>query len=160
MNQVLAGTSAVIITILLWSTRKKPKGLLSDSQVYKANLYNLNQSAVTLVEPRGFTTEGKKEESSEEANKWNKPISTKDQIKLKKQILKAINSGPEERLEAVRLANAWGSPSIVPVLKKGLKDADSRVVIAAAAAISQHRGATRKPITQASRPPRNVSLIR
>ena len=47
-------------------------------------------------------------------------------------------------------------------LRRGLKDSDSRVVIASATGISSYKGKTidfnKKP--QVSRPPRNVSLIR
>ena len=60
------------------------------------------------------------------------------------------------------MASEWGNKKAITFLRRGLKDSDSRVVIASAAAISFYKGKTinLQKNSQASRPPRNVSLMR
>ena len=83
-------------------------------------------------------------------------------IETKKQLNKLISSNPNDRLLAIQIASQWKNKKALPFLRRGLKDSDSRVVIASAAAISPYKGKTSnlKEKSQASRPPRNVSLIR
>ncbi len=50
-----------------------------------------------------------------------------------------ISSNPDERLIAVQIADKWGDSSVIPILKIGLRDMDSRVVIYSAKAISKFR---------------------
>ncbi len=72
-----------------------------------------------------------------------------------------MSSGPEDRLIAVNAAGKWGNLSVLPILRLGLRDVDSRVVITAAQAISRFRGcpniSTKKKST---RHPLNVSRMR
>ncbi len=79
---------------------------------------------------------------------------------LLRQLQKAIASGPLDRLEAIAIADQWGHVSILPILRIGLKDSDSRVMIAAAKALEKHRGKTIPTNQGKLRPPRNVSLTR
>ena len=83
-------------------------------------------------------------------------------IKIKNKLTKLISSNPNDRLLAIQIASEWSNQKALPFLKRGLKDSDSRVVIASAAAIASYKGKTidsqKKP--QTSRPPRNVSLMR
>ena len=71
-----------------------------------------------------------------------------------------MGSGPDQRLEAVIVAGEWGHQSVLDLLRRGLRDSDSRVVEAAASALENRRGATRPPAPQAARPPRNVARMR
>ena len=80
----------------------------------------------------------------------------------KKQLTKLISSNPSDRLLAIQIASEWKNKKALPFLRRGLKDSDSRVVIASAAGISSYKGKTidLHKKSQASRPPRNVSLMR
>ena len=75
---------------------------------------------------------------------------------------KLFSSGPDDRLSAILIASDWDNPKAIKFLKRGLKDFDSRVVIAAAEAISHLKGKTTniKLKVQKARPPLNVSLMR
>ena len=71
-----------------------------------------------------------------------------------------MKKGPKERLEAIAMAQILSHSSVLPFLKQGLHDSDSRVTIAAANALEKFRG---KPIpghSQRKRPPRNVARMR
>ena len=83
-------------------------------------------------------------------------------IEIKKELTKLISSNPDDRLLAIQIASKWGNKKAIPFLRRGLKDSDSRVVVASAAAISSYKGKTidLHKKSQASRPPRNVSLMR
>ena len=83
-------------------------------------------------------------------------------IAIKKELTKLISSNPDDRLLAIQIASQWENKKAIPFLRRGLKDSDRRVVIAAAAAISTYKGKTKSSIkkSQPSRPPRNVFLIR
>ena len=63
---------------------------------------------------------------------------------------------------AIQIAIQWDNKKALPFLRKGLKDSDSRVVIASAAGIESYKGKTidLDKQSQVSRPPRNVSLMR
>ena len=45
-----------------------------------------------------------------------------------------MGSGPDQRLEAMIVAGEWGHHSVLDLLRRGLRDSDSRVVEAAASA--------------------------
>ena len=73
-----------------------------------------------------------------------------------------IASGPEDRLIAVNAAEKWGDLSVLPILRLGLRDVDSRVVIKSAQAISRFRGCPKvliKKKAKAIRYPLNASRI-
>ena len=98
-------------------------------------------------------------------NKNSKPFAkttSLNSIETKKQLTKLISSNPTDRLLAIQIASQWDNKKALPFLRRGLKDSDSRIVIASAAGIASYKGKTidfhKK--SQASRPPRNVSLMR
>ena len=98
-------------------------------------------------------------------NKKSEPFTSQlslNSIETKKQLTRLISSNPNDRLLAIQIASQWENNKALPFLRRGLRDSDSRVVIASAAGISSYKG---KPIdlhkkSQTSRPPRNVSLMR
>ena len=72
-----------------------------------------------------------------------------------------MSSNPSDRLLAIQIASKWGNKQAIHFLRRGLKDSDSKVVIASATAISSYKGKTVNcKKSQAARPPRNVSLMR
>lgn len=63
----------------------------------------------------------------------------------------AHGDGPE-RLQAMAVARLWRHPCVLPLLRRGLRDPDPRVMAEAAAAMGMFRGRSPAPGPQASRP--------
>ena len=160
MNQVFAGGLALIIALILWSSKKQSKA----SAFFKSQKDSFSKAQVassSLVIDKNLETK----KSNKINNKKSKPFSQQpslNSIETKKQLTKLISSNPNDRLLAIHIASQWNNKNALPFLRRGLKDSDSRVVIASATGISSYKGKTidlyKKP--QVSRPPRNVSLIR
>ena len=160
MNQVFAGGLALIIALILWSSKKQSKAsAFFKSQNDSFSKAQVSSSALVIDESL------QKQKSTKLNNKKSKffsPQPSLNSIETKKQLNKLISSNPNDRLLAIQIASQWNNKKALPFLRRGLKDSDSRVVIASATGISSYKGKTidlyKKP--QVSRPPRNVSLIR
>ena len=160
MNQVFAGGLALIIAFILWSSKKQSKAsAFLKSQKDSFSKAQLTSSALIIDKSL------KNQKSTKKDNKNSKPFSrptSLNSIEIKKQLNKLISSNPNDRLLAIQIASQWKNKKALPFLRRGLKDSDSRVVIASATGISSYKGKTidlyKKP--QVSRRPRNVSLIR
>ena len=160
MNQVFAGGLALIIALILWSSKKQSKA----SAFFKSQKDSFSKPQPTsssLV----IEKSSQNQKSTKKDNKNSKPFSrptSLNSIEIKKQLNKLISSNPNDRLLAIQIASQWNNKKALPFLRRGLKDSDSRVVIASATGISSYKGKTidfnKKP--QVSRRPRNVSLIR
>ena len=160
MNQVFAGGLALIIALILWSSKKQSKA----SAFFKAQKDALSKNQVTstaLVIDKSLHNHKSKKLNNKNSKPFLPPTSL-NSIKTKKQLTKLISSNPTDRLLAIHIASKWDNKKALPFLRRGLKDFDSRVVIASAAGISSYKGKTidLHKKSQASRPPRNVSLIR
>ncbi len=161
MNQVFAGGLALIIAFILWSSKKQSKGsaFLKSQKDYfsKAQV----PSSSPLVIDKRFPNQ-KSEKLNKEKSKSFSDQPSLNSIETKKQLTKLITSNPTDRLLAIQIASQWNNKKALPFLRRGLKDSDSRVVIASAAGISSHKGKTidLHEKSQASRPPRNVSIMR
>ena len=159
MNQVFVGGIALIIAFILWSSKKQSKGspFLISKKDFPAN----NNAPSSFVQKKKLINQ-KKSESLK--NLKSKSYSTQysiNSIETKKKLTKLISSNPNDRLLAIQIASQWKNKKAISFLRRGLKDSDSRVVIASAAAILSFKGKTELPYkSQTSRPPRNVSLIR
>ena len=138
MNQVLVGGIALIIAFILWGSKKQSKGspFLKTQKDYIPN----SNERISFVQT-------------------NQLINQKEP---NKKLTKLFSSNPDDRLLAIQIASQWENKQSIPFLRRGLKDSDSRVVIASAAAIASYKGKTINlpKKSQASRPPRNVSLMR
>ncbi len=156
MNQFFAAGSALILALVLWGLRKKPHGI---QELLLKN--TLPISSRGLVENRkSFKTESKNS-GIELLDQWFEPCNSQERFHLRKKLFGLITLGPEERLQAVVEASKWGDQSILPILKIGLRDADSRIVLRAAQAMEKFRGRKSLAKTQEiERPPRNVFLMR
>jgi len=74
-------------------------------------------------------------------------------------------SGGERRLQAMTAARLWGHPTVLPLLRRGLRDADPRVMLEAARGMELFRGkpgaaAARGRTPQAAARPRRVARTR
>jgi len=160
MNQVFAVGIAFIITFILWSSKKQSKGspFLKSHQDYSKN----SNTTSSFVQKKKLITQKEPENLKNiESHDLSKQPSLKANQK-EKQLTKLISSNPNDRLLAIQIASQWANKKAIPFLRRGLKDSDSRVVIASAAAISSYKGniINLQKKSQASRLPRNVSLIR
>ena len=160
MNQVLVGGIALIIAFILWGSKKQSKGsTFFNSQ--KDYLPNSNEIP-SFVENNKLINQKEPENLK---NLKSNPFSNQpslNSIETKKKLTKLFSSNPDDRLLAIQIASQWENKKSIPFLRRGLKDSDSRVVIASAAAIASYKGKTINlpKKSQASRPPRNVSLMR
>ena len=160
MNQAFLSVIAVIIAFILWSSKKQSKGLT----FFKSQNDSFSKDYVTsssLVIDKSFEIQ----KQTKMIAKKSKPPLTQlsiNSFETKKKLTKLISSNPSDRLLAIEIASQWNSNKALPFLRRGLRDSDSRVVIASAAGISSFRGKTievkKKP--QALRLPRNMSRMR
>ena len=160
MNQVFAGGLAVIIALILWSSKKQSKAsafLKSQKDPFSKTEVTLSSFVIdkSLRKQKSTKLKRKQSKSSLKPNSLNS-------IETKKQLIKLISSNPSDRLLAIQIASQWNNNKALPFLRRGLKDSDSRVVIASADGISSYKGKTIDLLkkSQESRPPRNVSLMR
>ncbi|WP_413389234.1 HEAT repeat domain-containing protein [Prochlorococcus marinus] len=160
MNQVFAGGLALIIALILWSSKKQSKA----SAFFKSQKDSFSKAEVTTSEL--IIDKSLQNQKSTTLNNKNTtpflPPNSLNSIETKKQLTKLISSNPSDRLLAIQIASQWENNKALPFLRRGLRDSDSRVVVASAAGISSYKGKTidihKK--SQTSRPPRNVSLMR
>ena len=160
MNQVFLSGIALIIALILWSSKKQSKG----SPFFKSQKNSFSKAALStssLVLDKSLKNRKSTHLNNKESRTFLHQASI-NSIETKKKLTRLISSNPSDRLLAIQIASQWSNQKALPFLRRGLKDSDSRVVIASAAGISSYKGKTidlhKKP--QTSRPPRNVSLIR
>ena len=157
MNQIFLGGIALIVAFILWSSKKQTKSSVFFKST-KDSFTSINTTN-SFVQKKNSTTP-EKNENLKSKHFSNQP--SLNSIETKKQLTKLISSNPSDRLLAIQIASQWDNKKALPFLRRGLKDSDSRVVIASAAGISSYKGKTVdfQKKSQASRPPRNVSLMR
>ena len=160
MNQVFAGGLALIIALILWSSKKQSKA----SAFFKSQKDSFLKAQVassSLVIDKSLQNQKSSKLNNKKLNHFPRQHSL-NSIEIKKQLTKLISSNPNDRLLAIQIASQWGNKKAIPFLKRGLKDSDRRVVIASASAISSYKGKTINlpKRSQTARPPRNVSLMR
>ena len=160
MNQVFAGGIALIIAFILWSSKKKSKG--SAFLKSQKDASPERNTTVSFVQNKKFITQKRSKSVIKNNSKPNSSKALLNSLEIKKKLTKLISSNPNDRLLAIQIATKWSDKEALPFLRRGLKDSDSRVVIASAAGISSYKGKTINlhKKSQASRPPRNVSLMR
>ena len=160
MNQFFAGGLALIIALILWSTKKQSKA----SAFFKSQKDSFSRAEVassSLVIDKNLQNQ-----KSSKLNNKKSQIDLRhpslNSIEIKKKLTKLISSNPSDRLLAIQIASQWNNKEALPFLRRGLKDSDSKVVIASAAGISYYKGKTiiLHKKSQDSRPPRNVSRMR
>ena len=160
MNQVFVGGLALIIAFILWGSKKNSK---VSSFFQSPNNSLPNSNATPSFVQKNELINPKEPEILKSLK--SKPLSNKpplNSIEINKKLIKLISSNPNDRLLAIQIASKWENKKAIPFLRRGLKDSDSRVVIASAAAISSYKGKTinSQKKYQDSRSPRNVSLMR
>ena len=136
MNQVFAGGLALIIALILWSSKKQSRA----SAFFKSQKDSFSKAEITTSELI-IAKSLQNQRSTKLNNKKSKPLShpaSLNSIETKKQLTKLISSNPSDRLLAIQIASQWDNKKALPFLRRGLKDSDSRVVIASAAGNSSY----------------------
>jgi HEAT repeat protein len=119
----------------------------------------LNRAQISLVQQNAelFSVA-----SSPIAASWALPADPREQAAFLKTLHHQLAGDTAQRLAAMQAARAWGHRATLPLLKRGLRDANLEVVLEAAQAMERFRGrsaASEAPKPQ-SRLPRNASLTR
>ena len=160
MNQVFAGGLALIIALILWSSKKQSEA--SAFLKFQKDAFSKGQvTSSALIIDKSLQSQKSTKLNSKNSKPFSQPTSL-NSIETKRQLTKLISSNPSDRLLAIQIASQWDNKNALPFLRRGLKDSDRSVVIASAAGISSYKGKTidLHKKSQASRPPRNVSLMR
>ncbi len=159
MNQVFAGGLALIIALILWSSKKhyKRSAFLQSQK----DSFLSNQASTSLIIEKRLKNQQPKKLNNKKSTPFAKEARL-NSITIKKELTKLISGNPEDRLLAIQIASHWKHKNALPFLRKGLKDFDSRIVILSATAIESFKGKTihSQKSSQVSRPPRNVSRMR
>ena len=159
MQNVLLPVVAIALGagLLIW--RRPAKPLLRSTDV--SGVVELNRAQLELViEPSASSEPPVPSEGDAWQDAWQPPATARDKAVLQNQLRLRMNQGPDQRLEAVRLAARWGGAQALPVLRRGLRDSDSRVVLEAAAAMESLRSVRAIQPAASARPPRNVARMR
>ncbi len=136
MNQFFTGVLVLSLSAVLWGLGRKPKISMNRGTEISAP-----SSKIPLIldnhdlqlDEQTFILKGNLSENLEFfTNPQNK-------INLKRKLLKMIDLGPEERLKSVQIAAQWGDSSVLPIIKRGLRDSDTRVVALAAKAMDSNK---------------------
>ena len=154
MQNVLVPGAVGLLAVFLWLQRKPLKPMLSSTDA--SAVAQLNRTQLELV----IEAEQLSKIEDVDFSAWASPVTAQETISLQKALRFGMNSGPEERLLAVRQAARWGHRSVLPLLRRALRDSDPRVVESAAQAIEPFRSTPHRTVVQAARPPRNVSRMR
>ena len=88
------------------------------------------------------------------------PCDSHRQRLYRSRLQSGFQAGGRVRLEAIRQARRWGHPSILPLLRQGLRATDPLVVQEAAAALQRFRGRPPLPSQLPAVRPRNVARTR
>ena len=163
MTQLIAGGAAFVLVLVLWGLGRRPsKSILKSTDA--GMVAAINRAQLGLVDTgldNGSPSPELIEDSANVQQLWQKPSSEAQAVALRKRLLHSFNQGhPDERLEAIQIAFEWGHRSTMSLLRRGLRDADARIVQLSAAAIERHRGGPAPAPAQSVRPPRNVARMR
>lgn len=156
MNAFFVAIPAGLVALFLVLKGRPVKPLLARTDV--DDIAALNRQQLSLVLEADPLAESPHEPA--QAPNWATPTTERERLALMQQLTQAMNAGPEDRLQAVLRADDWGASAVLPILRRGLRDSDARVMEAAASAMQRFRGAAKRPQPQAAPLPRNVARMR
>ncbi|WP_320673907.1 HEAT repeat domain-containing protein [Prochlorococcus sp. MIT 1341] len=157
MNQIFAGSAAFLVVLVMWSLGRRPNQKIFGNTV-ASQIVDMNRTQISLMNsPKGKKSiDFLSQKASEDV--FEAPQTARERAQLQRQLQQLMNKGPEERLKAIQICTKWGHKSVLPFLRRGLKDSDPHVVFAAANAIKEQKNNI--PLIQEKVLPRNVSLMR
>ena len=137
---------ASLLGLVLWLiTRRPPRALLRSTDTTAVAALNRAQiELVSQLEPVETPSNPPEASSSQGGEAEAEPLPLPRTALQQRAFLRQLShwgaGGPEQRLRAVRAAGRWRHPAVLPLLRRGLRDGDPRVMAAAAAAIAPYRG--------------------
>ena len=163
---------ASLLTLVLWLiTRRQPRSLLRSTDT--SAVAALNRAQLQLVARVGLELEAGSAPTapptadlpvtaSEAIVAARPPIprTAAERRAYRQQLRLWSAGGPEQRLLAMQAAGRWSEASLLPLLRRGLRDGDPRVMAAAAAAIAPYRARPRPLQAGGAAPARKVSRTR
>jgi hypothetical protein len=164
MNQALSGAAIAAVIAVLWLLGRPRTTILRSTDT--SAIAALNRSQMTLVqgasggEDNGATAPV----APAPRHPWPAAADLRGRRALLLQLERQFQAGGRERQWAMASCGAWGHRAALPLIQRGLRDADPQVSRLAAAAMDRFRGrstavgpGTAQP---AAKPPRNVSRTR
>lgn len=170
---IVAGAAALLL-VLTWSLRRRtPPALLRSTDA--SAIAALNQAQIALVRrDSGPSDPGA---AGAGASSLDAPAFTdagagdgsippradaRQRAQLKARLERQLRGDGTQRLQAMGIARRWGQPDALPVLRRGLRDVDPRVVEEAARGLERFRCCPQAAATAGPQLPlpRNVSRTR
>lgn len=160
MTQVLSAAALAAVVAACWLVgRPRPKILRStDASAVAA----LNRSRMELVQGAAGAEPAPASAPPQPAMP---PLPAAADRRGRRQLLNQLErqfqAGGEQRRQALAVCLAWRHRDALPLIRRGLRDADSTVALLAAEAMAGFRGRSRAATpAQPARLPRNVSRTR
>ncbi len=162
MNQAMAALVAAMVLSGLWLLGR-PRPRLLDSADTTA-VAALNRAQVELVQaaPAVVPVGAAARPESPLVAIPAQGASVQERLRFERWLKELWRGEPADRLQALAACRQWGHPSVLPWLRRGLRDGDAAVVALAAEAIGPFRGPLRSSVAdpQPLRLPRNVARTR
>ena len=173
MNPSLLGVVAFALAAGLWLAGRRPKLLLKSTDAQGVAALNRAQNSL-VWEARQRLEEAAAEQTSQSGapGLWSPqaPLGPRPEPRMSahqrqawlRELKRHYQAGGGWRLEAMRLARAWGEREVIPLVQQGLRDPDPLVMREAALAMESFRGRPCRPTPkrQAIPLPRNVARTR
>lgn len=160
MNPSVLGGGAALLLVLAWLiTRRKPVTVLRSTDA--SAVAALNRAQIARVAPVAPADESVAASVATAATAANPTLpaagDARGRATLLRTLRRQLQGSTPERLAAMRTAAGWGDRAVLPLLRRGLRDVDPQVVLAAAAGMASFRGRSAAPVQPA---PRRVSRTR
>jgi hypothetical protein len=156
MTQALSGAALAALIAVCWLLGRPKPRLLSSTDTSQVAALNRSQMELVLLPPDGPNPEA----ADAEAPHW--PRDSRSRQQLLAELERQFRAGGAQRQQAMASCRAWGHRAALPLIRRGLKDADTTVVGLAAEAMAAFRGRSTAAMqrAQAATLPRNVSRTR
>ena len=165
MSQAFSGVVIAALIGVCWLLRRPRPRLLRSTDVAGVAALNCSQmERLVVAEPQAA------EDSAGPAPALSplplpKPGDGRSRQALLTQLERQFQAGGQQRRQAMAVCGTWNHQAVLPLLRRGLRDADPSVVAIAATAMARFRGrgiprGLGSGGAQPARLPRNVSRTR
>ena len=161
MNQALSGAALAAVIAVLWLLGRPRTTILRSTDT--SAIAALNRSQMSLVQGSGGGPAPTAEvgRAAADTAALPAPSDLRGRRQLLLQLERQFQAGGRDRQRAMATCAAWGHRAALPLIQRGLRDADPQVSRLAAAAMDRFRGRSGASSPQpAAKPPRNVSRTR
>ena len=148
MNPSVLGGGAALLLVLVWLIiRRKPVTVLRSTDA--SAVAALNRAQIAQVVPLAPADESVDASVAAVAGTATLSFPAAGDARGRAALLQTLRlqlqGSTPERLDAMRTAAGWGDRAVLPLLRRGLRDVDPQVVLAAAAGMASFRGRTAAP---------------